>query len=86
MGFADGSKTLALHMGVFPLSEIISFNNVLFVPSLNCTLISVSKILKQTKCVVLFTDTLFVLQERFSKTLIRTGEEVMGFIILQTPF
>ncbi|XP_010468406.1 PREDICTED: uncharacterized protein LOC104748465 [Camelina sativa] len=44
VGFADGSKTIALSMGEFPLSEKISLTNVLYVPTLNCTLISVSKI------------------------------------------
>lgn len=58
VGFADGSNMFALCVGILPLSSTISLTNVLYVPSLNCTLISVSKILKQTKCVAMFTDTL----------------------------
>jgi len=47
MGFAAGSKTFALNMGVFPLSNKVALTNVLHVPKLMCTLISVSKIVKQ---------------------------------------
>lgn len=53
----------------------MSLTNVLYVPSLYCTLISVSRILKQTKCVAMFTDTMCILQDRSLKTLIGTGEE-----------
>lgn len=35
MGFADGSKTFAMSMGVFPLTDIFSLTNVLYLPSLN---------------------------------------------------
>lgn len=65
------------------MSSTISFMNVLYVPSLNCTLISVSKIVKQTKCVALFIDTLCVLQDRFSKTLIGSGEVRDGVYYLK---
>lgn len=78
MGFADGSNTFALSMGVFPLSDTVSLTDVLYVPSLNCTLISVAKFIKQTKCVALFTETLCVLRDQFSKTLIGSGEERDG--------
>ncbi|XP_010451547.1 PREDICTED: uncharacterized protein LOC104733681 [Camelina sativa] len=40
VGFTDGSKTFAISMGVFPLSNNVKLTNGLFVPSLNCTLIS----------------------------------------------
>lgn len=57
IGFADGSKTFTVSMGDFQLSSKVSFKNMLLVPSLNCILISVSKILKQTGCFATFTDT-----------------------------
>lgn len=41
VGFADGNKTYATHTGVFHLSKRIVLSNVLFVPNLNCSLISV---------------------------------------------
>ena len=47
-------------------------------PDYDCTLISVSKLLKQTGCIAIFTDTLYVLHDRFSRTLIGAGEEREG--------
>ena len=82
VGFADGSRTFAMSMGVLPLSGRVSLTNVLYVPSLNCTLISVAKIVKQTNCFATFTDTICVLQDRFSRTLIGTGEERDGVYYL----
>nr|AAD19784.1 putative retroelement pol polyprotein [Arabidopsis thaliana] len=82
VGFADGSKAFALSVGVLTLSNTVSLTNVLFVPSLNCTLISVSKLLKQTQCLATFTDTLCFLQDRSSKTLIGSGEERGGVYYL----
>nr|AAC67205.1 putative retroelement pol polyprotein [Arabidopsis thaliana] len=82
VGFADGRKTFAISMGTFKLSETVSLSNVLYVPALNCSLISVSKLVKQIKCLALFTDTICVLQDRFSRTLIGTGEERDGVYYL----
>lgn len=61
-----------------PFSKQISLINVLYVPSLNCTFISVSKILKQTKGIAMFTETLYVLQDRSSRMLIGRGEKHNG--------
>ena len=52
--------------------------DVLYVSDFDCTLISVSKLLKQTGCIAIFTDTLCFLQDRFSSTLIGAGEEREG--------
>ena len=60
------------------ISKDYVLHEVLFVPDFNCTLISVSKLLKQTGCIAIFTDTLCVLQDRFSRTLIGEGEEREG--------
>lgn len=80
VGFADGNKTYATHTGVFYISNRIVLTNVLFVPNLNCSLISVSKLLRQTNCFVLLTYTLCVLHDRFTRTLIGiSGEERDGF-------
>ncbi|CAA7047384.1 unnamed protein product [Microthlaspi erraticum] len=78
IGFADGGKTVSLRKGVLTLSSTLTLPNVLFVQDLNCTLISVSKLLKQTGGVAMFTDTLCVLQDRFSRILIGAGEERDG--------
>lgn len=46
--FADGSAVQATRCGVLRLSEKLILPNVLLVPDLNCTLLSVAKLLKQT--------------------------------------
>ncbi|CAA7062182.1 unnamed protein product [Microthlaspi erraticum] len=78
VGFADGGKTLSLSKGSLTISSKLTLHNVLYVKDLNCTLISVSKLLKQTGGVAMFTDTLCVLQDRFTRTLIGAGEERDG--------
>ena len=59
-------------------SDRICLRDVLLVPNLDCTLISVSKLLRHTNCFALFTDTICFLQDRSSKTLIGAGEERDG--------
>lgn len=73
--FADGNRTYATHVGIFILSEKITLSNVLYVPNLNCSLISMSKLLHQTYCFALLTDTICVLHDRFTRTLIGAVEE-----------
>ena len=73
--FPDGRDSHATKRGSLRISKDYVLHEVLFVPDFNCTLISVSKLLKQTGCIVIFTDTLYVLQDRFSRTLIGAGEE-----------
>ena len=75
VGFADGSTTVSKSMGVLHVSDRITLVDVLYVPDLNCSLISVSKLLKQLGCVAMFTDTVCVLQDRFSWNLIGAGKE-----------
>ena len=48
VGFADGNRTYATHVGIFILSDQITLSNVLYVLNLNCSLISMSKLLHQT--------------------------------------
>ena len=79
--FADGSQVQATQTGSLKLSDKIVLENVLFVPNLNCTLLSVAKLLKQTGCLAVFTDTLCILQDRFTRTLIGAGEERDGIYV-----
>lgn len=73
IGFADGSTPVSVKIGVLPLSDRISLHDVLYVPDLNCSLISVSKLLKHSNCFAFFTDTVY-LQDRCLRTLIGAGE------------
>ena len=81
VSFADGSQVKALKSGLLRLFDKITLTNVLYVPNLNCTLLSVAKLLKQTGCLALFTDTLCTLQDRFTRTLIGAGEERDGVYV-----
>lgn len=76
--FADESHVLATQCGVLKLSDKLVLSDVLFVPNLNCTLLSIAKLLKQTRCFAVFTDALCVLQDRFTRTMIGLGEERDG--------
>ena len=58
ISFADGNRTFAVKMGTFSLSDKIKLQRVLFVPDMNCTLVSVAKLLKQANCFAHFTDTI----------------------------
>ena len=73
--FPNGRDSHAIKQETLRLTKDYSLHNVLFVPDFNCTLISVSKLRKQTGCTAIFTDNLCILQERFSRTLIGAGEE-----------
>ena len=48
--------------------------NVLYVPKLNCNLVSISKLCKQLNCAVTFYDNSCVIQDRILKTPIEAGE------------
>ena len=73
--FPDGTASRATKIGRLRLTKDYSLINVLYVPNFNCTLIFISKLLKQTRCIAIFSDTLCVLQDRFTRTLIRASEE-----------
>ena len=76
--FPDGRTSKSTLSGTLSLNSHCSLLEVLYVPDFDCTLISVSKLLKQTGCIAIFTDTLCFLQDRFSRTLIGAGEEREG--------
>ena len=76
--FLNGRGSKATKKGRLVLSRDYYLDDVLYVPNFNCTLISVSRLLRQTRCIAIFTDTLCVLQNRFTKTLIGTSEEREG--------
>ncbi|XP_010425119.1 PREDICTED: uncharacterized protein LOC104710243 [Camelina sativa] len=74
----DGTASRATKRGVLPLNSTYKLRDVLYAPDFDCTLISISKLLKQTSSIAVFTDTLCFLQYRFSRTLIGAGEEREG--------
>ena len=81
VSFADGSQVKASKSGLLKFSDKITLTNVLYVPNLNCTLLSVAKLLKQTRCLVVFIDALCILRDRFTRILIGAGEERDGVYV-----
>lgn len=59
--FPNGGASQSTKSGTLSLNSQRSLLDVLYVPDFDCTLISVSKLLKQTGCIAIFTDTLCVL-------------------------
>lgn len=81
VSFADCSQLMATRTSCLRLSAKVTLPNVLFVSSLNCTLLSVAELLIQTSYFAKFIDTLCVLQDHFARILIGVGEERDGVYI-----
>ena len=74
----NGQHTITIKEGSMVLNGGLKFTNILYVPKLNCNLISVSQMMDELKCVVQFTDKLCVVQDRISRALIGAGERRDG--------
>lgn len=61
---------------VFP--STLTLKHVLFVPALQCHLLSVSQLTEDSHCTVLFTNALCAIQDLHSGSLIRAGEQKGG--------
>lgn len=70
----NGDQTVAEQEGPVYLEGVVVLKSVLYVPCLNCNLISLSKLTKDSNCFVTFTDELCVVQDRTSRMLIGVGE------------
>ena len=75
VGLPNGTYTVAREKDSVVLGKGIQLDNVLRVPKLNCNLISVSKLCKQLNCAVTYFDDFCVIQDRTSRTPIRSGEQ-----------
>ena len=78
IGLPDGSQVMASQKGSSNLSKHIRLKNVLAAPGLKFDLISVSQLTDESKCNVLFTDKLCLIQDRISRMVIGTGERCKG--------
>lgn len=78
VGLPDGAQVVATKEGRVKLSGGITLEHVLFVPTLHCNLISVSKLTDDSKCFVRFTDSLCAIQDQRSGSLIGAGERKDG--------
>nr|GLL46085.1 copia protein (gag-int-pol protein) [Ipomoea trifida] len=78
VGLPDGRSTVATKKGLVNLDERLKMHNVLYVPELNCNLISVSQLIDDSNCIAQFTKDLCVIQDRTSRMLIGAGERRNG--------
>lgn len=78
VGMPNGNQVLATDEGSTELDDNLVLSNVLYVPGLSCSLISVSQIIDENDCVAVFSKNMCVLQDRTSKMLIGAGERKDG--------
>nr|KYP63760.1 Retrovirus-related Pol polyprotein from transposon TNT 1-94 [Cajanus cajan] len=74
----DGKQLMANKEGTVTLDGGLKVENVLYVPTLSCNLLSISQLTNETNCVVYFTNNLCVMQDCTSKMLIGVGEQRDG--------
>lgn len=74
VGLPNGASTYVVKEGSLFLGGSIYLPHVLFVPHMNCTLLSVGKLLNDLNCTVTFGDNLGVIQDRILRTRIGAGE------------
>jgi len=78
VGMPNGAITIANKLGSVKLNEKLSISDVLFVPSLNCNLISIAQLIEDLYCIVTFTHKLYVIQYLTTKMPIGSGEQRKG--------
>ncbi|KAJ3708504.1 hypothetical protein LUZ61_012209 [Rhynchospora tenuis] len=78
VGLPNGEQTVAKHEGDVVLSEGFVLERVLYVPSLECNLVSISKLVSTKNCLVTFTNELCLVQDHSTRTLIGVGEQKDG--------
>jgi hypothetical protein len=78
VGLPNGEQAVATHEGIVILEKGLQLSNVLYVPGLNCNLISVSQLIDDMDCVLQFTNSVCIMQDRTSRTLIGVGERRDG--------
>ncbi|KAA8545399.1 hypothetical protein F0562_020183 [Nyssa sinensis] len=84
IGLPNGAQIIATKHRKARVGENIILQNVLFVPSLRCNLISVGQLMRELNCVVTFSPNLCVIQDRSTKNLIGVGELEDGVYYLRT--
>lgn len=74
----DGQIVNANQMGSLTLEGGLFIDNVLYVPQINCNLISVTQLCDESNCYVQFTDKMCVIQDHLTRTVIGVGERQDG--------
>ncbi|XP_026397593.1 uncharacterized protein LOC113292991 [Papaver somniferum] len=73
VGLLDGKTANSDKIGTIILPGGLRLENVLYVPQLNCNLISVTQMTDESICVVQFTNKLCVIQDLWTRKVIRVG-------------
>ena len=81
VGLADGSIAHATKRGSIQLNSTLILGDVLYVPSLDCNLISIYQLLDELCCMVTFTKKLCEVQDLTTKNLIGVGEHRRGVFV-----
>jgi len=84
VGMPNGQNANATKEGLVLFDGGFKLSNVLYVPNLQCNLISLSQLMDDLDCIVHFVDKLCVLQDRISRTLIGAGERRDGLYYFRT--
>jgi hypothetical protein len=82
VGMPNGTRTYATKEGMVTIGDKLMLKHVLFVPNLNCNLISISQLLQDADYIVYFTKTMCVIQDRISRMMIGAGEQSEGLYVL----
>jgi hypothetical protein len=86
VGLPNGHTATSNKEGTIKLTDGLKLKNVLYVPELNCNLISISQLSDESNCNVQFTTNLCAIQDRTSKMLIGAGERRDGlYFFLEVP-
>jgi hypothetical protein len=83
VGLPNGQQTAVTKEGTIVLSDKLKLANVLYVPILQCNLISVSELIDESNCVVQFTNKFYAIQDRTSRMVIGVGELREGLYYLR---
>ncbi|XP_058007633.1 protein IN2-1 homolog B isoform X2 [Hevea brasiliensis] len=83
VGLPNGEKTLAVKEGTVLLGGDLKLQRVLYVPNLNCNLISVSQLLNDSNLVIQLTNKICAIQDLNSRNLIGAGEQREGLYFLK---
>ncbi|XP_012840356.1 PREDICTED: uncharacterized protein LOC105960698 [Erythranthe guttata] len=83
VGLPNGAEIVATKEGTTVLGEQIKLNNVLFVPNLNCNLLSVGQFLNETNSVITLTKKMCVIQDCTMRTVIGVGDYRDGIYVLR---
>ena len=80
---SNGEQAMVTHIGTIRISSTLTLTDVLFVPSFNFNLISVSQLTKTYFCCLIFLGRCYFIQDLAHWSMIGLGRESKGLYLLQ---